>query len=195
MSSSLSSHSKRPDPSPLTPTPRFKKEGLLPLDAEDVATNWRKQNQPKLQYSYAVERATKAKGLSYLKSSCIDVLNITLCFDGTNNHEPSDKRGNPPSTTNVARLFHASLGGEEKGAKSPENEEGYYRYYIPGVGAEFKEIGEFEPQLAGLIGATGGENRINWGLTRLLDTLGKACGEPYLDPEVAYALVQQMSTS
>ena len=195
MSSFMNSNSQRPDPSPLTPTPRFKKEGLLPLNSEDVGYNFRQQYQPKLKYSYAVERATRARGLSYLTSSCMDVLNITLCFDGTNNHEPSDKLNQPPSTTNVARLFHASLGGDDNGAKNRDNQEGFYRYYIQGVGTEFKEIGEFEPRTLGLMLAAGGENRIDWAFTRLLDTLGRACGEPYLDPDVAYGLVQQMSAS
>jgi len=195
MSSLLSSGSQRPAPSPLSPTPRFKKEGLLPRTPDDVARHYRRQFQPKLQYDYAAELAADAAGRAYPGSPCIDVLNITLCFDGTNNHEPSDKRANPPTTSNVARLFHASLGGEDGDSKNPENDEGFYRYYIQGVGTEFKEIGEFEPQQLGLIGALGGENRINWGLTRLLDALGRACLEPYLDPEVAYGLIQQMGTS
>ncbi|MEB0094445.1 DUF2235 domain-containing protein [Pseudomonas sp. CCI1.2] len=197
MSSSLNSKSQRPQPSPLTPTPRFKKEGLLPLNSDDVGLNYRKQYRPKLMFSDAVERANRAKGYGYgaQGSPCMDVLNITLCFDGTNNHEPSDKRAQPPTTTNVARLFHASLGGEDNGAKNRDNQEGFYRYYIQGVGTEFKEIGEFEPRLLGLTGAAGGENRIDWAFTRLLDTLHRACGEKRLEPVEAYALVQQMSAS
>ena len=92
----------------------------------------------------------------------------------------------------MARLFHASLGSNQD--KAVESE-GFYAHYIQGVGTEFKEIGEFEPQSSGLSMATGGENRVNWGLTRLIDVLRRACGEQRLAPEEAYALVQKMGTS
>src|SRR5690606_27747814 len=101
---------------------------------------------------------------------CVKALTISLFFDGTNNHEPSDKLGRPPTTTNIARLFRASLGSE---ANAMEQKEGYYRYYMQGVGTEFKEIEEFTPQGSGLTMAVGGENRINWGITRLLDAVGQ----------------------
>ncbi|MGV8862547.1 MAG: T6SS phospholipase effector Tle1-like catalytic domain-containing protein [Pseudomonas sp.] len=195
MSITLNSGSQRPAPAPLTPTPPFPKEGLLPRTSEDVALNYRTQYRPKLLAAYAAKRAAKAAGETYTGPPCINVLNITLCFDGTNNHEPSDKLGQPPSTSNVARLYHASVGADSGTEQSRPNQMGFYRYYMQGVGTEFKEIGEFEPQDLGLIGAVGGENRINWGITRLLDAVGRACGEPYLDPGVAYELVQKMGTS
>ncbi|WPX62641.1 DUF2235 domain-containing protein [Pseudomonas sp. MH10] len=195
MSSTLNSASKRPAPAPLTPTPPFKKEGLLPRNHEDVGLNYRTQFRPKLLAGYAAQKAAIAAGKVYLGAPCINVLNITLCFDGTNNHEPSDRLGQPPSTTNVARLYHASVGANQSEGQSRANKNGFYAYYMQGVGTEFKEIGELEPQIVGLVSALGGENRINWGLTRLLDALGRACGEPRLKPVDAYALVQKMGTS
>ncbi|MQT81308.1 DUF2235 domain-containing protein, partial [Pseudomonas helleri] len=48
---------------------------------------------------------------------------------------------------------------------------------------------------SGLSMATGGENRINWGLTRLLDALKVSCREQRLAPADAYALIQKMGTS
>lgn len=110
-------------------------------------------------------------------------------------HEPSDKKADPATTSNVARLYHASLGSDEGASLSRVNREGFYAYYIQGVGTEFKEIGEYEPTGAGLKYATGGENRINWGLTRLLDAVGRTCGDERLSNEAAYELVQQMGTS
>ena len=131
----------------------------------------------------------------YIGPPCMDVLNITLCFDGTNNHEPSDKLSKPPTTSNVARLFHASLGDMEGQPPTLVSDEAFYRYYIPGVGTEFKEIHEFGPSSSGLSMATGGENRINWAFTRLLDVLKKACSEGHWPSKAAYALVKKMGTS
>ena len=176
MSDPVNQPSQRPAPDALTPTPPFKKEGLLPRTPDAVAAHYRKQFQPKLQADYAAERQAAEDRQQYVGPPCIDVLDISLCFDGTNNHEPSDKRGSPPSTSNVARLYHASLGPENNAANNAMSDEGFYRYYVQGVGTEFKEIGEFEPDESGLKTAVGGENRINWGLTRLLDAVGRACG-------------------
>ena len=122
----------------------------------------------------------------------MQIVTITLCFDGTNNHEPTDNLALPSTTTNVARLFHASLGDSEHEA---EQREGFYRYYMQGVGTEFKEIGEFKPDSQGLTMSTGGENRINWGLTRLIDALKKACNQKPPTMSESYALVQKMGTS
>jgi len=191
----LNSGSQRSAPAPLTPTPPFPKEGLLPRTSEDVALNYRTQFRPQLLFEYAAERAAEAAGETYAGPPCAIVLNITLCFDGTNNHEPSDKLGQPPSTSNVARLYHASIGADSGTEQSWANTNGFYAYYMQGVGTEFKEIGEFEPRDLGLIGAVGGENRINWGITRLLDAVGRACGEPRLKPSDAFELVQKMGTS
>ncbi|WP_139146110.1 phospholipase effector Tle1 domain-containing protein, partial [Pseudomonas lundensis] len=120
------------------------------------------------------------------------IVTISLCFDGTNNHEPSDSEAKPSTTTNVARLYHASLGRNEN---EVVRREGFYAYYMQGVGTEFKEIREFEPNSDGLTKAVGGENRINWGITRVIDALKRASGETYLDTDDAYALVQKMGTS
>ncbi|WP_249275693.1 phospholipase effector Tle1 domain-containing protein, partial [Pseudomonas lundensis] len=98
----------------------------------------------------------------------------SLCFDGTNNHEPSDSEAKPSTTTNVARLYHASLGRNEN---EVVRREGFYAYYMQGVGTEFKEIREFEPNSDGLTKAVGGENRINWGITRVIDALKMASGK------------------
>ncbi|WP_248764432.1 MULTISPECIES: DUF2235 domain-containing protein [unclassified Pseudomonas] len=191
MSSTVNTETKRLPPEFLARMSPFKKGGLLPQDGQDVAGNQRLRDQLIDQINVKERATAKANNLTYV-SRCMDILHITLCFDGTNNHEPSDKLTSPPSTSNVARLFHASLGSTDN--KSVQDE-GFYAYYIQGVGTEFKEIGEFEPEDWGLKGAIGGENRVNWGLTRLIDVLRRACGEPRLNPKDAYALVQQMGTT
>ncbi|MBS7672703.1 DUF2235 domain-containing protein, partial [Vibrio cholerae] len=66
-------------------------------------------------------------------STCARSLHISLFFDGTNNNEPYDThKAEPPHPTNIARLYHATI---------LKLESGYFRYYIPGVGTPFPEIG------------------------------------------------------
>ena len=193
MSSPLSTDNRRPSPEFLSRIPPFKKGGLLPRDWQEVNKNYRVQQRVLEQAHEKEEQAAEAEHRGYARR-CLNVLHITLCFDGTNNHEPSDKLSKPPSTSNVARLYHASLGDPEN-KRGGANQEGFYRYYIQGVGTVFKEIGEFKPENMGLMAAVGGENRVNWGLTRLIDVLKKATDGSYLDPGDAYALVQQMGTT
>ncbi|WP_244302777.1 T6SS phospholipase effector Tle1-like catalytic domain-containing protein [Pseudomonas saxonica] len=195
MSDSLNTLDKRPPAEPLAMTPEFPLKGLLPSHPQQVADNGIAQRKVERQIAIETERAARAARRFYVGPPCMDVLKITLCFDGTNNHEPSDKLSKPPTTSNVARLFHASLGDMEGQPPTLVSDEAFFRYYIPGVGTEFKEIHEFGPSDSGLSMATGGENRINWGLTRLLDVLKVACNEGPLLPKAAYALIQKMGTS
>ncbi|MCY1290531.1 hypothetical protein D9M68_501290 [compost metagenome] len=149
-------------------------------------------------YTQAVLRdkeAAQKAGDSPALPPCAKVLHVSLFFDGTNNHEPSDKAANPSTTTNVARLFHASLGPGNGMSDKTADENGYYRYYMPGVGTVFPEIEEFEPSGEGLKYASGGENRINWGLTRLIDALQRTCSNNRFKDTDALGLVKAMATS
>ena len=195
MPDSLNTLDKRPPAEALAMTPEFPEKGLLPSHPQQVADNGIAQQKVERQIAAETERAALAAHCVYIGPPCMDVLNITLCFDGTNNHEPSDKLSKPPTTSNVARLFHASLGDREGQPRTLVSDEAFFRYYIPGVGTEFKEIHEFGPSSSGLSMATGGENRINWAFTRLLNTLKKACYEKTWSSEEAYALVKKMGTS
>jgi len=181
----------RPAPQSLTYTPKFPLEGLLPRTPDDVTVNLRQQKAIERQ-AWCDARIGAAKaGEAPPSPPCAKALTISLFFDGTNNHEPSDKIARPPTTTNVARLYNATL---DPKFGTPE-EMGYYAYYMQGVGTEFKEIGEYAPQGSGLTMAVGGENRINWGLTRLIDAVGRACELGYLPNDEAYGLVQAMGIS
>ena len=183
---------KKPDPEFLSLTPDFKTGGLLPQSPGDVLRNYREQLKAFHPFEQQAMDAERAAGRVYAGAPCMKMVTITLCFDGTNNHEPTDSLALPSTTTNVARLYHASLGRSEH---ETTEREGFYAYYMQGVGTEFKEIGEFKPDGAGLMASVGGENRINWGLTRLIDALKRASGDTYLDNGDAYALVQKMGTS
>lgn len=184
----------RSRPQPLAVTPFFAKEGMLPRTPKDVAYNHVEQQKTLTEAANIYRAACRAADIPYSGPPCMDVLHVTLCFDGTNNHEPTDKRNHPPTTSNVARLYHASLGGGTGPGQSRANEAGFYAYYMQGVGTEFPEVGEFEPDAMGLVAARGGENRINWGLTRLIDALRRHCGESHLEPAQALAWVRQMSS-
>ncbi|MFI8982868.1 T6SS phospholipase effector Tle1-like catalytic domain-containing protein [Ectopseudomonas khazarica] len=165
----------------------FERTGL-PIDSSEVARNIRSQNRDeKKAWGKTVDAA--AKQGDEAPEPCCKALHISLCFDGTNNHEPSDSIADPICTSNVARLYHASIEKTEKG---------FFRYYSPGVGTVFEEIKEYLPSQAGLIGASGGEDRINWGLTRLIaalkETLKEAGQEP-LSIAQTQALVEAMATN
>ncbi|WP_175755367.1 T6SS phospholipase effector Tle1-like catalytic domain-containing protein [Burkholderia ambifaria] len=100
--------------------------------------------------------------------SCPQTLHITLFFDGTNNN---DVQTNPlrdslaRTHSNVARLYSAA---------QDKNEEGIFRFYIPGVGTPFKEIGELTYSTDGKSMAKGFGSRCVWGYTRVLNAIYKA---------------------
>lgn len=169
----------------------FERTGL-PINSSEVLLNIRAQERDEKKFwSKAISAAVK-KG-EEVPEPCCKTLHISLCFDGTNNHEPSDSIANPICTSNVARLFHASLG------QVPEAiEKGFFAYYSPGVGTVFEEIKEYLPNQLGLIGASGGEDRINWGLTRLIAALKEALkgeGQEPLSLGQTQALVDAMGTN
>ncbi|WP_241679086.1 phospholipase effector Tle1 domain-containing protein, partial [Pseudomonas kitaguniensis] len=185
MSEAMTPQLKKPAAEFLSPTPDFEMGGLLPQTRGDVLRNYRTQRTAYDPFEQQSMDAHRAAGLVYPGPPCMKIVTITLCFDGTNNHEPSDAMALPSTTTNVARLYHASVGRND--SKAAE-QEGFYAYYMQGVGTEFKEIGEFKPDSQGLTMSTGGENRINWALTRLIDALKRASSKERLKNPDAYAL-------
>lgn len=177
-----------PTASPVLIAPRFTRSGL-PQEAHEVKANLDRQKvDEKRFWNQAIQIAANCG--QEATEPCTKTLHISLFFDGTNNHEPSDKDANPRCTSNIARLYHATIDHGKKEA----SESGYFGYYIPGVGTVFKEIHENVPLADGLKGAEGGENRINWGLTRLIDALRRTLTKKPLLEEDAYRLVDKMST-
>lgn len=141
--------------------PEFPLNGRLPSTAEDVLDNYRKQRKEEDDYLYAFNEETGRRN----GFVCSQSLHISFFFDGTGNNEDHDTRHTSPAhPTNIAKMFHATYTPEAEG-------DGYYAYYMPGVGTAFPEIGEMDYSDAGLQYATGGENRINWALLMLADAL------------------------
>lgn len=118
------------------------------------------------------------------KPSCVANLFIGVFFDGTgnnmNDHYP--KHGH----SNVVRLYNAF-------PNKPGD--GYLRYYIPGVGTPFPEIGELGYSSLGKAIAMGGEQRINWGLIRVYNAVHSfLAGSDLIDDSQAKTIVKNMSS-
>ncbi|WP_446904274.1 T6SS phospholipase effector Tle1-like catalytic domain-containing protein [Burkholderia sp. YIM B11467] len=115
---------------------------------------------------FAEGKAARLIGKSTLAgepSGCPQTLHVNLFFDGTNNNEYWDtKNKEKPTHTNVARLYYAC---------SNKPLAGEYRFYIPGVGTPFPEIGEDEFTSIGKAMAYGFGMRVAWGYTRVLNAL------------------------
>ncbi|AMB85939.1 hypothetical protein AWM79_11760 [Pseudomonas agarici] len=162
--------------------PHFPESGRLPTNISMVTDNYDKQTYEEDLF----RRGTNSRGQRRY-SECCHSLHISLFFDGTNNNEKQDTKDGHP--TNIAKLFHASLRG--KGAQ----DDGYFSYYMPGVGTPFPEIGELDYSDGGLQFATGGEDRINWALVQVASALSYALNnETEIDDSVAKAKVEAMST-
>lgn len=156
--------------------------GRLPLEKRAVRVNVNLHNAEHTQYRTQLNQELGMRGLS----TCARSLHLSFFFDGTNNNNRYDtEHALPPQPSNIARLFHASL-------DVPEN--GYFSYYIPGVGTPFPEIGELDFSFGGLVGGLGGENRINWALLQIIDALSFAVDQKErLDTSAAMAKLTAMA--
>ncbi|MBK0004875.1 DUF2235 domain-containing protein, partial [Erwinia sp. S38] len=71
----------------------------------------------------------------------------------------------------------------------------YYKYYIPGVGTPFPEVKDLDFSMMGLAAATHGEDRINWGLLRLIDALKRTMGDDNLSDGESWKALEKMATA
>ncbi|MGE8144297.1 T6SS phospholipase effector Tle1-like catalytic domain-containing protein [Pseudomonas frederiksbergensis] len=134
-------------------------------------------------------------------------MHISLFFDGTGNNLNDDLyKSDTPHPTNIARLFRATVGDghaggttHSEGASRLTDAAGtgngqYFKYYMPGVGTPFAEVGDLDYTISGLGGAWFGEKRINWGLLMLIDALRRTLGLPRLDNASLKTAVGAMGT-
>lgn len=108
------------------------------------------------------QRAASADPSKADALSCAKEIHVGLFFDGTNNNLIRDSRDQ--SHTNVVSLFNAHKDDKV------EN----FRYYIPGVGTHFPEIGEIKELDNGKRFGSGGEARIHWALIQVYNALHRA---------------------
>ncbi|MBZ9666318.1 DUF2235 domain-containing protein [Pseudomonas sp. LMG 31766] len=163
--------------------PQFPVQGRLPDQAHMVELNLACQRDLETAYHDSLCRAAGHR----VTPPCCKTLHISLFFDGTGNNLNNDLYLSPVAhPTNIARLFRATIGAGyaggttfSKGADSLLDEDGvgageYYKYYMPGVGTPFPEVGDLNYTTTGLALARYGEERINWGLMMLIDALKRA---------------------
>ena len=124
--------------------PVFPAAGRFPTKTSDVTDNYNKQ----IAEQNRLQQKRDDQGRRTQRFTCCHSLHISLFFDGTNNNEKSDTQNGHP--TNIAKLFHASLRGKDAMGQ------GYFSYYMPGVGTPFPEVGELDYSDSGLQYATGG---------------------------------------
>jgi hypothetical protein len=183
--------------------PPFPQEGRLPRRAHQVQLNLHRQRQQERDYHDALCLAAGRRVLL----PCCKSLHISLFFDGTGNNLNNDLyESTPPHPTNIARLFRATIGDGHAGgtahnarAQRLTDAAGtgygeYFKYYMPGVGTPFAEVGDLDYTTLGLAGAWYGEERINWGLLMIIDALRRALGQPRLDDASLLAAVKAMGT-
>ncbi|KJZ42945.1 DUF2235 domain-containing protein [Pseudomonas fluorescens] len=184
--------------------PQFPLQGRLPTRAAQVHQNLHRQNSQERDYHDALCIAAGRRVLP----PCCKTVHISLFFDGTGNNLNNDLYlSNPKHPTNVARLFRASIGDGHAGGTThgsstargltdaPGTGNGqYFKYYMPGVGTPFAEVGDLDYNLFGLAGASYGEERINWALMMILDALRRTLGQPRLDNTSLLAAVRAMGS-
>lgn len=107
--------------------------------------------------------AAACSGTSAL--ACEKDVHVGIFFDGTNNNMERDKAESPPSHSNVVTLF-------ETYKNAPGD--GYYRFYVPGVGTKFIEIGEPTEDDDAKAYGKGGDQRINWALIQVVNAIHRA---------------------
>jgi hypothetical protein len=97
------------------------------------------------------------------KPACVGQVFVGIFFDGTGNNKKLDFDEPPPEKrkhTNIVKLFQAFRDDPGKG---------YFRFYVPGVGTPFPEIGEMTASANGARFALRAEDRIIWAFTRLIN--------------------------
>jgi hypothetical protein len=112
-----------------------------------------------------IEQLAKATACSVDKPqlACQKTVNVGIFFDGTNNNDQRDRPEKGHS--NIAKLF-SSYSDDQKNS--------FFRYYIPGVGTTFEEIGELTESSDGKAYAKGGDSRIAWAVIQVLNSVRRA---------------------
>jgi hypothetical protein len=97
---------------------------------------------------------------------CQQTVRIGIFFDGTNNNKKRDQLDQPDQMkkchTNIVVLHDAFR-------DDPAN--GYFKFYVPGVGTPFPEIGEDDESDEGRAFGKGGDARINWALLQVVNAI------------------------
>jgi len=184
--------------------PQFPVQGRLPQRIEQVQRNLWLRSQPERDHQDSLCLVAGYR----LPPPCSRTLHISLFFDGTGNNLNNDLfESAVPHPTNIARLFRATIGAGHVGGATHRSGRAsgladaagtgngdYYKYYMPGVGTPFPEVGDLDYTTEGLAFARRGEERINWGLLMIIDALRRALGLRRLDNGELKTAVEAMGT-
>lgn len=107
----------------------------------------------------------KADGLD-----CVRELHVGVFFDGTNNNMLRDRSS--AGHSNVVTLYDAHRSDDVE----------YFKFYLPGVGTPFPEIGESGEDSKGKSMARGGEARIHYAMIMLYNAVARSVTKTDLVP-------------
>ncbi|WP_431295538.1 T6SS phospholipase effector Tle1-like catalytic domain-containing protein [Rahnella sp. PAMC 25559] len=180
---------------------QFPSQGRLPAQEALIGKNCHQQESHERAYRQELCLAANRR----VEPPCCKTLHISLFFDGTGNNLNNDLYlSDPKHPTNIARLFRATIGTGYAGGV-PDNKEPldssdsvsekYFKYYIPGVGTPFTEIGDLEYSTFGLAAASYGEDRINWALLRIIDTLQYVLTSKGMSNAASLKSIDKMNTT
>lgn len=108
------------------------------------------------------QRASHADPAASDGLQCSKEIHVGIFFDGTNNNMYRDREMQGHS--NIASLHDAHK----------EDRSTHFRYYIPGVGTKFEQIGELTESNSGKAFASGGEARIHWAMLLVYNAVCRA---------------------
>lgn len=125
---------------------------------------------PGLRKLSAKEHSQRANGFACLSNggmpSCERVIWAGVFLDGTNNNK--DRDAADKSYSNIA-VLHNTFPSTEK--------LGYFRFYIPGLGTRFPEIGEMSESDDGKAMGAGGDSRIHYAMIQMYNCVHQAVFE------------------
>jgi hypothetical protein len=140
--------------------------------------------QPGLRKLSAKEQSQRATALGCLanenKVNCEQVLWAGVFFDGTNNNKERDLVDK--SYSNIAVLHNAFRNSRKSG---------YFRFYIPGLGTRFPEIGEMSESDDGKAMGAGGDSRVYYAMIQVYNCIHEALfdGVALVSPEETMTVV------
>lgn len=137
---------------------------------------------PGLRKLSAREQAQRTRALNCLpdmsKPACRQSIWVGMFFDGTNNNKHRDQElvpdPNARSHSNIVVLHDAFR---------DDYQNGYFPFYVPGVGTPFPKIGESSESSSGKSMATGGEARLYWAMIQLYNAVNRAVRTSNLIPD------------
>ena len=126
------------------------------------------------------------------RPSCSGQVFVGIFFDGTGNNMEKDYIKPLPENrkhSNIVKLFQTY---------KDDDANGYFRYYIPGVGTLFKDVGDSGKGMestAGSASAFKGESRILWAFTNLLNAPHRFVheGQKMIEEGEATAIVDSLT--